>query len=97
MLRGAVRRCASFFDGCALSGLHSLRSFQSHQISRYVVNVLVGVFGQQIPMGIAWIPDFDFWRVSVTGKRSRASIVHIKDDDEVVDSIELPFDLLTTL
>src|SRR5262249_28589480 len=57
------------------------------------MNVLFGVFGQQIPIWIAGIAHFHSWIVAVAAERSRSSVFEIQNDNEVIDAIEMPFNL----
>ena len=72
-------------------------SFQSHQIGSHVVNVLVRVFGQQVPVRSARVANFNIRNITRAAERLSASVLHRKNDDEVIDAIELAFDLLTVL
>ena len=93
-LRGNQRRQ----DEVTLQGgVRLSASFQGHQVSGHVVNVFVRVFGQQLPMRVARIADFDFWVSPFLAERSGASVFQIEDHDEVIDAVESPFDLLATL
>ena len=61
------------------------------------MNVLVRVFGQQVPVRSARVANFNIRNITRAAERLSASVLHRKNDDEVIDAIELAFDLLTVL
>ena len=59
------------------------------------MDVFVGVDRQQLPVALQRIVDLDLRHVAVAAERCAACRRPASsDDDEVVDAIERPFDLL---
>src|SRR5678815_1086428 len=61
------------------------------------MNVFVCIFGQQVAMCSPRSANIGFGHVANAAERLGVPIGQIENDDEVVDAIELTFELLTVL